>query len=400
MELTLVVIGIILFIGMFSQWYSWRRGLPAIVVMTITGVLLGPGLNLLRPEEIFGPVLEPLISMAVAIILFEGSLSLERREIFHFQKPVRRMVTIVPLLSWVFSAAATHYIIGLTWVTAFVIGGLFVVTGPTVIGPLLRQSKLQERPAALLRWEGIMVDPIGPLFALLAFQIGLVVAGVTESAYLFLFFLAAAIALISGYFVGFLMGYVFQKELIPQYMQTSLMFAVVVLSFSISDMLMPESGLLTVTAMGLALANMGIDDHILKNIRHFKENISVLLVSSVFIILAASITREELIGMLDIRLVGFVLVMIFVIRPLTVSLALTNTGLPVREKALIAWIAPRGIVAMTVSSYFQSALLQAGFSDAVLIVPITLALIFTTVSIHGFTMTPLAKRLRLTQNET
>ncbi|WP_018922782.1 cation:proton antiporter [Salsuginibacillus kocurii] len=397
MELTLFAIGVILIVGMLSQWFSWRFSLPAIFIMTITGVALGPGAGVIVPEDVFGPVMKPLISMAVAIILFEGSLNLDRKEIFDFKRPVNRMILIVPLLSWIFTALATHYILGLSWVVAFVIGGLFVVTGPTVIGPLLRQANLKERPAALLRWEGIIVDPIGPLFALFAFQVGLAVTGAANSNSLLLFFFAAIIALLIGYGIGYVMGLIFQREIIPYFMQNSFMFAVVVLSFSVSNMLMPESGLLTVTAMGLAMANMGIDLRILTNIRHFKENISVLLISSVFIILAASTTREELTTILDVRLLIFVLMMIFVIRPLSVWLSLIKTGLPAREKTLIGWIAPRGIVAMTVSSYFQDVLVDAGFSDATLLVPLTLALVFTTVCVHGFTITPLARRLGITK---
>ncbi|MBB5175117.1 cation:proton antiporter [Texcoconibacillus texcoconensis] len=395
MHLTLLTIGIILFIGLFSQWFSWRWGLPAIFVMTITGVLFGPGLGIIDPEAAFGSVMDPLISMAVAIILFEGSLSLDRREIINFKKPVWRMITIAPLISWIFTAIATHYIMGLSWVVAFVIGGLFVVTGPTVIGPLLRQSNLQGRPAALLRWEGIIVDPIGPLFALFAFELGVSLTGAADSMHMLLFFLAAIVTSIGGYFIGYMMGYVFQKGLIPHYMQTSFMFAVIVLSFSVSNVMMPESGLLTVTAMGLAMANMGLDREILANIQHFKENISVLLISSVFIILASSVTREELMTIMDVHLLTFVLVMIFLIRPLSVWLSLIKTNLPLREKTLIGWIAPRGIVALTVSSYFQSKLVEAGFSDASLLVPLTLALVFTTVCVHGFTMTPLARSLGL-----
>ncbi|RSL30571.1 sodium:proton antiporter [Salibacterium salarium] len=397
MDFSLLGVGLVLFIGMFSQWLSWRWSLPAIVVMTIAGVVVGPGLHVVQPENIFGPIMKSLISMAVAIILFEGSLSLDRDEIRHFRRPVRRMVTSVPFLSWILTAVATHYIIDLSWVVSFVIGGLFVVTGPTVIGPLLRQSKLKERPASLLHWEGVIVDPVGPLLALLALQLGLSVTGITEWTYLALFFLAAATALISGYFIGYGMGYVFQKEIIPHHMQTSIMFVVVVLSFSLSNLLMPESGLLAVTAMGFAMANMGLDDHILENIRHFKEDIAILLVSAVFVILTATITREELAGMLDFRLLGFVLLMLFIVRPLSVWLSLIGTDLPAREKTLISWIAPRGIVALTVSSYFESILVKNGFDDAVLLLPMTLALVFTTVTAHGFTLSPLAKRLQLTK---
>ncbi|SES06244.1 cation:proton antiporter [Salisediminibacterium halotolerans] len=397
MELTVVTMGLFLFAGMASHWVSWRWGMPAIVVMTVAGMLLGPGLGFLNPDEVFGDLMKPLVSLAVAIILFEGSMSLDREEILGFRKPVQRMITVVPLLSWVMTALAVHFIIGLSWTVAFVIGGLFVVTGPTVIMPLLRQANLQNRPSALLRWEGIVVDPIGPLYALFAFQIGLVLTGATDIFALAAFFGSAIIASVGGYLLGHTMGRMFERKMVPYFMQTSMMFAVVVLAFGASNLLMPESGLLTVTAMGMALANMGLDRHIFENIRHFKENISVLLISAVFIILTASVTRAEAMTMLDWRLLVFVAVMILLVRPLSVWLGLANTGIPAREKTIVGWIAPRGIVALTVSSYFETILVDAGFTDAEIFVPLTLALVFITVTIHGFTLGPLARKLGLSQ---
>lgn len=175
---------LIIFLGVLSQWIAWRLRLPAIVLMSIAGLLIGPIFAVISPEESFGDLFRPLVSLAVAIILFEGSLNLNFKEIRGFNKPVWRIVTFGALLAWAGGTLASHYVAGLSWAVSFVIGGLFIVTGPTVIMPLLRQAKLKARPAALLKWEGIIVDPFGALLALFAFQFVLFAEGdVTAAAF-------------------------------------------------------------------------------------------------------------------------------------------------------------------------------------------------------------------------
>ena len=171
MELTLFVIAAVVVLGILSQWIAWRFRLPAIVIMSLVGLIVGPFLNLFNPHDSFGEVFNPLISLAVAIILFEGSLSLDIREIKGFRHSIFRIATLGALIAWITGSLAAHFLAGLSLDVAFVIGGLFIVTGPTVILPLLRQSKLKERPAAILKWEGIVVDPFGALLALFALQI-------------------------------------------------------------------------------------------------------------------------------------------------------------------------------------------------------------------------------------
>src|SRR5699024_9513755 len=162
---------LVLFLGIGSQWIAWRFRLPAVVIMSITGLLAGPVFGFINPEENFGPMYGSIISVAVAIILFEGSLSLNFKEIRDAGKPILRISTVGAFIAWILGSLTAHYMAGLSWPVAFVIGGLFIVTGPTVIMPLLRQSKLKPRPAKVLKWEGIIVDPIGVLLAVLAFEI-------------------------------------------------------------------------------------------------------------------------------------------------------------------------------------------------------------------------------------
>ncbi|PSL40549.1 sodium/proton antiporter (CPA1 family) [Planomicrobium soli] len=384
---------LIIFLGILSQWIAWRLQLPAIVLMSIAGLLAGPLLNIIHPAESFGEMFNPIISLAVAIILFEGSLNLDFKEIKGFNKPVWRIVTVGAFIAWIAGSLAAHYMAGLSWAVAFVIGGLFIVTGPTVILPMLRQSKLASRPAAILKWEGIIVDPFGALLALFAFQFVLFAKGDETAAAFGLFFLASLFAILLGIVAGRAMGWLFEKGMVPEYLKSPMVFAVVLLTFTLSDIVMHETGLLAVTAMGMAMANMHISS--INDMRHFKENISVLLISSIFVMLTASIPLDILIGIFNWRIIVFVLAMLFIVRPLSIWMSTIGTDMTVQEKILVGWIAPRGIVALTVSGYFASTLLDAGFQDAELLTALTFALVLATVVAHGFTIGWLGRKLGL-----
>ncbi|ANU09975.1 sodium:proton exchanger [Planococcus antarcticus DSM 14505] len=384
---------LIIFLGVLSQWVAWRLQLPAIVLMSIAGLLVGPILGVIHPAESFGDLFNPFISLAVAIILFEGSLNLNFKEIRTFGKPILRIVTLGAFIAWIVGSLAAHYVAGLSWAVAFVIGGLFIVTGPTVILPLLRQAKLKTRPAAILKWEGIIVDPFGALLALFAFQFVLFAIGDETAAAFGLFFLASLFAVALGAGAGGLMGYMLEKGQVPEFLKAPMVFGVVLLIFVVSDLVMHETGLLAVTAMGMIMANMKIAS--INDMRHFKENISVLLISSIFVMLTASLNLEVLIGIFNWRIISFVLATLFIVRPLSIWLSTIGTDLTIQEKTLVGWIAPRGIVALTVSGYFAGVLLDAGFADAELLTALTFALVFSTVVVHGFTIGWLGRKLGL-----
>ncbi|TFD99719.1 cation:proton antiporter [Jeotgalibacillus salarius] len=389
---------LVVFLGILSQWLSWRIRMPAIVVMSVAGIIVGPLLGFINPEQEFGDLYGPIISMAVAIILFEGSLQLDFREIRDLGRPVFRIVTIGAFLAWILGSLTAHYIAGLSLPVAFVIGGLFIVTGPTVILPLLRQAKLKPRPAKILKWEGIIVDPFGVLLALFAFQI--ILFFVDESvtfANLLLFFGAAAFATILGWVLGRGMGWMFEKGYIPEFLKSPVLFAVVLFCFSVADEVMHETGLLSVTAMGMTMANMHISS--ISDMRHFKENISVLLISTIFIMLTASLQMETLLEIFNLRIIGYVVLMLIVVRPLSIWLSTIGTDLSWQERTLVGWIAPRGIVALTVSGYFASVLLDTGFEDAEILTALTFALVFATVVVHGFSIGLVAKKLKLANDD-
>ncbi|ASK62015.1 sodium:proton exchanger [Virgibacillus phasianinus] len=381
-------------LGIGSQWLAWRYRMPAIVVMSVAGLLVGPVFGIMDPEEDFGNLYGPIITVAVAIILFEASLNLSFKELRGLGKPIFRITTFGAFIAWILGSLTAHYIAGLSWAVAFVIGGLFIVTGPTVILPLLRQSKLKPRAAKILKWEGIIVDPIGALLAVFAFEIiSFFTAQNPDGSDLVMFFAASIFAAILGWACGRGIGWMFETGNIPEYLKSPGVFIVVILCFTVADEITHETGLLAVTAMGITLANMGISS--VADMRHFKENMSMLLISAIFIMLTASLQVEILLEIFQPRIIGYVILMMFIVRPLSIFISTIGTDLSLNEKILTGWIAPRGIVALTVSSYFASILADAGYAGASIITTLTFGLVFFTVVAHGFSIGWLAKKLHL-----
>src|SRR5699024_7115435 len=349
---TIMLIG---FLGIGSQWVAWKFSIPAIVVMSITGLIIGPVFGIINPEETFGDIYDPIISVAVAIILFEGSLSLKGKELRGLGKPLVRIATIGAFIAWILGSLTAHYIAGLSLAVSFVIGGLFIVTGPTVIMPLLRQSKLKPRPAKILKWEGIVVDPIGVLLAVFAFEIiAYVTAEGRQGTALIIFFAVSIFGGILGWVFGRVIGWMFEGGLVPEFLKSPFVFVVVILCFALGDEIVKGPGLLGVTIMGMTLANTKVSS--VPDMRHFKENVSILLISAIFIMLTASLKVETILQISNIHIIGYVLIMMFIVRPLSIFLSTIGTGLSLDRKSLIGWIAPRGIVALTVASYFASIL--------------------------------------------
>ncbi|SFI69711.1 cation:proton antiporter [Celeribacter neptunius] len=380
-------------LGVGAQWLAWRLKLPAIVLMLAAGLIVGPGLGVLDPEREFGALVQPLISLAVAVILFEGGLTLDLHKLGDARRGVTRLVLIGAPLGWFLSSAALHWGAGLGWEASAVFGGIMVVTGPTVIAPLLRQAKLQKRPANLLQWEAIVNDPVGALAAVLAFEFVLVGReaesfGSAIGQLAFGIFLATLV----GVAAGAAISYTFRRAYVPEYMKVPVLFATLLVTFAFPNMMLHESGLLAVTVMGLIIANADLPSF--EEMRRFKEHATVLLVSGVFILLASSLDFASL-GHLTWRAGLFVALVILVARPLTVLVSLIGTGLPRNEKLLIALTGPRGVVLVAVAGLFGERLAANGVSDGAVVGPLAFVLVLTTVVLHGFTLAPLARALGL-----
>lgn len=399
-ELALISVVAVLALGIFSQWLAWRIQWPSIVIMSIAGLIIGPVLGLINPEAALGDLYGPMISLAVAVILFEGSSNLDIREIKGISKSVTRIVTIGAFLAWILGSIAAHYFAGLQWEIAFIIGGLFVVTGPTVIIPLLRSAKLKSRTAAVLKWEGIIVDPAGPLLALFAYEVIKVLSNdnLTMSN-LLSFFGGAFLAVLLGLASGLLISVMASKGQFPEYLKSPIVLALVLVCFMLAEVIMHETGMLAVTVMGLTIGRSKQYVSSIGNLGHFVENVSVMLTSTVFILLTASLPRETIAQMFTLPILAFVLVTLFVVRPLSIWISTIGTELDRNERILIGWIAPRGIVALTVAGYFASILVNDGYEEASLLTALTFALVIITVCAHGFTIGPLAKKLHLASND-
>lgn len=393
---SLISIVVIFVLGIFSQWTAWRIKWPSIVIMSVAGLVIGPIFGWVNPEQALNEFYSPIISLAVAIILFEASSSLDVREIKDISKSVFRMITVGAFLAWIGGALAAHYIAGLRLELSFIIGGLFIVTGPTVIIPLLRQAKLKPRMAAALKWEGIILDPVGPLLALFAYQVIKVLTWESVGfSYLLFFFLGALGATVLGLGAGLVISVLIGKEKLPEFLKSPILLSFILICFTISEMAMHETGMLAVTVMGLTLARTKKIVASIGGTGDFVENISVLLTSTVFILLTSSLSREVIGQVLSVSVIAFVVVMLFIVRPASIWLATIGTELTLKEKTLVSWIAPRGIVALTVAGYFAELLLEDGYEEAGILTALTFALVFLTVCAHGFTLRPLAKKFGL-----
>jgi NhaP-type Na+/H+ or K+/H+ antiporter len=388
--IALSVIGVV---ATLCQWFAWWIKLPAIVFLLLAGIVLGPLTGWLDPDALFGDLLFPVVSLCVAIILFEGSLTLRFDQIRDLQAVVRNLLTLGVLIIWAIIAVATHYLLHFTWELSLLFGALMVVTGPTVVVPMLRTVRPNTKISNILRWEGIAIDPIGAILAVLVFEF--ILSGQSEGATslghtFFIFGKTLAVGSAIGATAGYLLGLILRKHLLPEYLHNVATLTLVFAVFALSNFLTEESGLLTVTVMGIWLANM--KDVSVEDILNFKESLSILLISGLFILLAARLdfAQFEAIG-----LAGFLLFIViqFIARPVKVFLCTIGSDLTWQEKTLVSWIGPRGIVAAAVSALFSLRLQNLGVVQADLLVPLAFTIIIGTVFLQGATAKFLANKL-------
>ena len=382
-------IALLLALGALCQWLAWRMRLPAILPLLLVGLLLGPVAGVLDPDAFLGDLLFPFISLGVAIILFEGSLTLRFSDIRSVTRIIRNLCSVGVLVTWVVMTAAAHFLAGLDWTLSSLFGALVTVTGPTVIVPMLRSIRVTARVANILRWEGILVDPIGAVLAVLVFEF--IVSGQQTESF-FTFIKVVTLGSVWGVAGGAALGYMLKRHLFPDYLANYAALAFLLLVYSASNALGHESGLIAVTVMGMVLANMKDVD--VEELLSFKEHLTVVLISVFFILLAARLDVTAVDNILEASLLVLA-VGLFVARPLAVLISGIGTSVSAKEMALLAWVAPRGIVAAAISALFALRLEAAGVEGAGAIVPLTFVMIIGTVLIHGFTAGWLAQRLGL-----
>lgn len=388
----------ILLLGVGAQWLAWRVRLPSILLLLLFGFAAGPLTDhfLVDPDVLLGDALLPLVSLSVAVILLEGGLSLRWRELRGAGGAVRNLILLGVPLTWGLTTLLARWTLDLDWRISLLLGAILVVTGPTVIIPLLHHVRPSGAVGSVVRWEGIVGDPIGAILAVLVFQ-GIVLApeGATSLA---LAGLGKAILAGggSGAIGAGLVVQVLKKDLVPDYLHAALVLAVGIGVFVAAHEVQHESGLLAVTVLGVILANQR--QVAIEHIVEFKENLRVLLISCLFILLAARLPLEELTSF-DPRIGLFVALLILVVRPAMAFLSTIGTSLSWRERVFVAWMAPRGIVAAAVASVFalQLATMQSTQGDR--LVSIVFAVIVGTVAVYGLTAAPLARALGLATRE-
>lgn len=392
MELSLALV-LILVVGIACQWLAWRLRIPAIVLLATAGLLLGPIGGVIQPARDFGAGLNPIIQLFVAVILFEGGLNLQMHELREAGRVVRRLTSVGVIVAWVLGTLAAHWLGGLGWPVAMLLGAILVVTGPTVIMPLLKHANLDRRTASYLKWEGIINDPVGVLLAVIVYQYflysgeggGLLVA-------LTNLVIATLVAVSIGGGGGYALGHCFRRGWIPEYLKAPMIIAVIMGIYAISHLVLHESGLLAVTVMGVVMGNMRLRS--IEEMRRFKEYITIVLVSFLFVVLTASLEREVL-RQFNWPMLAMLLGFLFLVRPATVWLSTIGVDCNWRERVLIGWIAPRGVVAAASAGAFAPAMIEAGYEGAELLVPTVFLVIFATVILHGFSLGPLARWLGL-----
>ena len=394
----------IIILGIIAQWVAWRLKLPAILPLILIGLLVGPIATLYTEDG--GKLIEPIwngekglfpgeglyyfVSLAISIILFEGGLTLKRSEIKNVGPVITKLITLGSLVTFLAAGVSAHFIFGLSWQISFLFSALIIVTGPTVITPILRNIPLKKDLSTVLKWEGILIDPIGALAAVLVFEFISVGEG---EAYTIKALIEFGKILLFGFTFGFTfahaLAFAIKKNFIPHYLLNVVSLSVVLLVFVVSDVFAHESGLLSVVVMGMVLGNMNLPN--IKELLYFKESLSVLLISILFILLAANINISDLELIYNWKTAALFAVIVFLIRPIGVFLSSHGSNLKFKEKLFISWVGPRGIVAAGIASLFGSKLLLKGEPGAEYITPLVFMIVLGTVLLNATTARIFAK---------
>ncbi|WP_452230527.1 MULTISPECIES: cation:proton antiporter [unclassified Lacinutrix] len=395
----------IIILGILAQWVAWKFKIPAILPLILIGLLVGPiaaeflsqdGTKWIEPiwngeEGLFpGESLFYFVSLAISIILFEGGLTLKTNEIKNVGPVITKLITIGSLVTFFGAAVAAHYIFYLSWELCFLFSGLIIVTGPTVITPILRNIPLKKDVSAVLKWEGILIDPIGALVAVLVFEFITVEGGgeFTKTA-----FIEFGKIVLFGFTFGFTfahaLNFIINKKWVPHYLLNVFALAAVLGVFVLADTFAHESGLLAVVVMGMVLGNS--NSPYLKELLYFKESLSVLLISILFILLAANINMTDLYLIYNWNTAVLFAVVVFIIRPIGVFLSTRGSTLKTNEKLFISWVGPRGIVAAGIASLFGLKLAKEGVPGAEYITPLVFMIVLGTVLLNATTARLFAK---------
>ena len=382
--------------GMIAQVLARHLRIPGIVLLLGTGLLLGPdALGIVHPSSL-GDALPFIVGFAVAVILFEGGMNLRINRIRREGKTIRQLITTGALVTALGGTVTAKIFLGWDWRISLLFGVIVIVTGPTVITPLLRRLKLRRSVSTVLEAEGVLLDAIGAVIAVVALEIALSPSGLSFLTGLFhiitRLIVGSAIGAAGGFLLAFLLRF---RNLIPEGLENVFTLSLVFALFQGANSISPESGIVAVTAAGLVVGNM--KTHVHRELREFEEQMTVLLIGMLFILLAADV---RLIEVTELGWGGIITVTILVcvLRPLNVYIGTMGSNLNLRQKALLSWIAPRGIVAAAVASLFALELEKHGV-DGSQLRAMVFSLIAVTVLLSGLTGSLAAQFLGLKRPE-
>lgn len=396
----------IVILGILAQWVAWRFKIPAILPLILIGLAIGPLFTLISDngEKLIEPVwneskgsglfpgemLFHFVSLAISVILFEGSLTLKKNEVLNVGPVIFKLITVGVIITFFGAGLTSHFLFNLSWPISFLFAALIIVTGPTVITPILRNIPLKKDISAVLKWEGILIDPIGAVAAVLMFEFISIGQGqeFTQQA-----LIEFGKTVIIGFSIGFSFAYALyfaiKRNTIPHYLMNVISLSAVLGVYVLSEQFAHESGLLSVVVMGMVLGNIDLPN--LKELLYFKESLSVLLISILFILLAANIDMADLYLIYNWKTLILFAVVVFLIRPLGVFASTTGSGLKFNERLFISWVGPRGIVAAGIASLFGTRLAMNGEPGAEYITPLVFVIVLGTVLLNATTARIFAK---------
>jgi NhaP-type Na+/H+ or K+/H+ antiporter len=388
-----LVASLAMVVGIYAQVVARHTNIPGIVLLLAAGVLLGPDIaNFIRPQAL-GRGLEGIVGFAVAVILFEGGLNLRWHVLRRQQTPIQRLVLAGSIITALGAALFAHLLLAWDWRLSFLFGTLVIVTGPTVITPILRRIHARHSVETILEAEGIFIDAVGATIAVVALEVLLAPPHARLG--------TAMVGILTRFGVGTLSGVVgggafallmrFRKAL-PEGLANVAALASAIAIFETSNAIVPESGITAVILAGMVVGHA--QGHDIGDLRDFKEQLTVLLVATLFVLLTADVRIRDVLA-LGMPGLLTVLALILVVRPINVFVSTLRTDLDLREKAFLSWLAPRGIVAAAVSSLFAARMADAGIAGGVAMRALVFLVIATTVVLQGMSAGLIASLLGL-----
>ncbi len=384
-------VGLVLVLGVISQWLSWIIRIPSILVLAIVGIIIGPVTGLIQPSQDMGPLFEPFVKLSLAVVLFEGGLLLQFHELKEAGKGVRRLVTVNTVLSLVVVTLLAMWVLDVNYKIASIISAILVVTGPTVIIPMIKNAKLPRKLSSYLKWEGIINDPVGVILAILLLEYFTIHKGSLSSVFRNLS-ISIFMSVLLSFSVSFVIKNIFRKGMAPQYLKLPIILVSVITVYTIPNFFQEDAGLVATTLFGIILGNSKIP--ILDELKRFKEYLTVLLVPIVFILLTADVQMSTF-SQISWRMVLFFLLIMFVVRPITVYFSTLKSDITFKEMIFVSIIAPRGIVCAALSDYIAYKMVNYGYKEASDLLPTMFLIIFGSVIVCSLLVNFLAGKLEL-----